>query len=228
MYNVYAFDFDGTLTKRDTLIELIRYAKGNCGLLAGFLRFSPMLLLMKLKVYPNYKAKQKIFAHFFRSMPIEVFNETCRRFAHDRRDIIREDGIVELYRVLNEPEAHVLVMSASIDNWVRPFFELHAEPACSSFEVVGTQVEVVDGRLTGRFLTKNCYGEEKVSRIRKICPDRADYRLQAYGDSRGDREMLQWADRAYYQPFRKDCNHQAYEALRKAHYFKLWDSDEVD
>ena len=62
--------------------------------------------------------------------------------------------------------------------------------------------QIVDGRLTGRFLTPNCYGAEKVNRIRQLLPDRQHYYLVAYGDSRGDRELLAEADEAYYKPFR--------------------------
>ena len=61
---------------------------------------------------------------------------------------------------------------------------------------IGTKVEVdLDGKLTGRFLTKNCYGPEKVNRLLEIEPDRKNYFLYAYGDSRGDKEMLECADR---------------------------------
>ena len=35
---IHAFDFDGTLTRRDTLIEFIRYVKGNKEFLIGFLK----------------------------------------------------------------------------------------------------------------------------------------------------------------------------------------------
>lgn len=69
-------------------------------------------------------------------------------------------------------------------------------------KVIGTQVEVRNGRLTGRFLTKNCYGQEKVNRILDYLPDRKTYRLIAYGDSRGDQELLAFADEAHYKPFR--------------------------
>ena len=58
------------------------------------------------------------------------------------------------------------------------------------------EIEVIDGRLTGRFLTPNCYGQEKVRRILTLHPDRSAYHLTAYGDSRGDREMLAFADEA--------------------------------
>lgn len=63
--------------------------------------------------------------------------------------------------------------------------------------MIGTQVETdKEGRLTGRFKTKNCYGAEKVMRLLAWEPNRKEYRLKAYGDSRGDREMLQFADEA--------------------------------
>lgn len=228
MYKVYAFDFDGTLTRRDSLLAFIRYAKGNCAFLTGFLRYSPQLLLMLLHLYSNARIKQKIFAHYFKGMTLEAFNGLCRRFARDRRDIIREAGLVALHRALTVEGARVLIISASIDNWVSPFFEMTEEPRNVRFSVVGTKVEVSEGRLTGRFLTHNCYGEEKVRRLLRIYPDRADYTLTAYGDSRGDREMLLFADQSYYQPFRNGYDGRAFAALRKAHFFKLYGADEAD
>jgi HAD superfamily phosphoserine phosphatase-like hydrolase len=90
--------------------------------------------------------------------------------------------------------AEVVIVSASIDNWVQPFF--------ANVTVLGTQIEVKDGLLTGRFLTKNCYGQEKVNRILACYPHREDYHLTAYGDSRGDKELLAFADESHYKPFR--------------------------
>ena len=61
--------------------------------------------------------------------------------------------------------------------------------------MLGTQVEVdAHGHLTGRFASPNCYGPEKVRRLQTIEPHRATYTLVAYGDSRGDAELLEWAD----------------------------------
>ena len=62
---LYCFDFDGTLTTSDTLLEFIRYAKGTGRFLMVFLMYSPLLVLMKLHLFPNWKAKQLIFAHLF-------------------------------------------------------------------------------------------------------------------------------------------------------------------
>ena len=71
MRKIVAFDFDGTLTMKDTLLAFIRYAKGSTGFWLGFLRYSPLLVLMKLGLYPKYKAKKKVFAHFFKGMTLE-------------------------------------------------------------------------------------------------------------------------------------------------------------
>ena len=60
MRKVYAFDFDGTLTTCDTLLAFIRYAKGTPAFVRGFLRHAHLLVLMKLRLYPNWKAKQKV------------------------------------------------------------------------------------------------------------------------------------------------------------------------
>jgi phosphoserine phosphatase len=52
-------------------------------------------------------------------------------------------------------------------------------------------------------LTKNCYGEEKVNRLKSLYPNRQDYHLTAFGDSRGDKELLAFADESHFKPFRK-------------------------
>ena len=193
MKKIYAFDFDGTLTTKDTLIEFIRYAKGSMDLGLGFLRYAHLLVLMKLGLYPNYKAKQKVFAYFFKDTTLDDFNALCKEFAASSSNLLRPNAI-EAIDLATKEGSEVLIVSASIDNWVQPFFP--------QVKVLGTQIEVIDGKLTGRFMTKNCYGQEKVNRILSLHPNRQEFHLTAYGDSRGDREMLAFADESYFKPFR--------------------------
>ena len=193
MKKIYAFDFDGTLTTKDTLIEFIRYAKGSMALGLGFMRYAHLLVLMKIGLYPNYKAKQKVFAHFFKDTTLDYFNALCKAFAASSSHLLRPNAIEAINHAIKEG-SEVLIVSASIDNWVQPFFP--------QVKVVGTQIEVIDGKLTGRFLSKNCYGQEKVNRILSLYPNRQDYHLTAYGDSRGDKEMLAFADESHFKPFR--------------------------
>ena len=191
---VYVFDFDGTLTNSDTFIEFIRFSKGTRAFVLGLLRYLPILLLMKCGLYSNWRAKQQVFAHFFAGMTIEEFNELCQRFGQESRHLLRPQG-QELVNQLLEEQADVLVVSASMENWVREFLD-------ERVLVSATQIEVIHGVVTGRLLGRNCYGQEKVERIRSLFPQRDTYQLIAYGDSRGDKEMLDYADERHYRPFR--------------------------
>lgn len=206
MRRLYLFDFDGTLTSADTLLCFIRYACGTWRFLIGFALFSPLLVLMKLGLYANWRAKQHLFAWYFRGMKASDFDDVCRRFAADNHSLLRPKALEKLRHVFGQGST-VAIVSASIDNWVRPFFTEMTRASRSAFCVLGTQVETdKDGRLTGRFLSNNCYGAEKVERLCKQLPEltthRCDYHIEAFGDSRGDRELLAFADKAHYKPFR--------------------------
>lgn len=198
---LYCFDFDGTLTTSDTLLEFIKYAKGRGRFLMVFLMYSPLLVMMKLHLYPNWKAKQQIFAHLFAGMRIEKFDALCREFAEENQHLLRPKGITLLHEAL-VAGVQVFIVSASIDNWVRPFFDIRN---LKGVQVLGTQIEVEDGKLTGNFKSNNCYGKEKVHRIAEALKsfERSEYEIEAFGDSRGDKEMLAFADKGHFKPFRE-------------------------
>ncbi len=204
---ILVFDFDGTLTRRDSLLAFIRYAAGLPRLLGALLLLSPRLVLMKLHLADNGRTKERLFARFFRGMPLEEFNRLCGGFAHDRAGIIRPRARQAVATALSGG-VPVFIVSASVDNWVAPFFYTGGRPSRGPhpIEVVGTQAEVAGGRLTGRFATKNCYGAEKVRRLEEALPDlrehRSDYHVTACGDSRGDKELLEYADEKHWKPFR--------------------------
>lgn len=199
------FDFDGTLTSKDSLLCLLSSHGGKWRLFGRLVRRAPQLVLMKLGLWSNHELKQDLFASYFQGMPIGDFDALCRRFAQSHLGILRAQGVAAVRQALERGDS-VAVVSASIDNWVRPFFELAlagmTAEALGRLHVIGTQVETCDGRLTGRFATPNCYGKEKVRRIREVFPDVESLHMTAYGDSRGDREMLQLADERHYKPFR--------------------------
>jgi len=198
--SVHAFDFDGTLTRKDTLIEFIRFAKGDKVLWTCLLRHLHLLLAMKLGLYDNGRAKEAVFAYCFRGMAADEFDGLCRRFARTRAGLLRPGGIAAVRRLQAGWNTKVVVVSASIDRWVAPFFD-----GMPGVKVIGTVAEVRDGVITGRFSTPNCYGEEKVRRMTELLPDRRTYHLTAYGDSGGDRALLDFADEGYYRPFEKEA-----------------------
>ena len=69
---VAAFDFDGTITRKDTLLEFIKFVKGVSSCYRGLLLYAPLLVAYKLKLYPNWKVKQRFFAHFFKQRRIRA------------------------------------------------------------------------------------------------------------------------------------------------------------
>lgn len=186
---VAVFDFDGTLTTKDTLIEFIRFAKGTPKFLLGFLLFSPLMVLMKLKLYDNGRCKEQVLSWFFKGMPHEEFAELGRRFAQRVKAIARQETHEALARHKAKGDT-IYVISASIEEWVRPYCD-----TLGVTKVLGTQLGVdSNGRLTGRFASPNCYGGDKVRRLLTEEPDRDSYTLYAYGDSSGDNEMFALAD----------------------------------
>jgi HAD superfamily hydrolase (TIGR01490 family) len=194
---VAAFDFDGTITTKDTLLEFIRFAKGNFFFFCGFVLYSPLLIAYKLKLYPNWKIKQLMFSFFFRGMQIQCFNRLCYEFCRQNfTRLVRPEAQNAIHRHIQKQDT-IVIISASVENWVRPFaHQLGIDT------ILCTTIETDEsGRLTGRFSSANCYGKEKVRRLQEIFPNRDDYFLIVYGDSAGDNALMNFADKSFYKNY---------------------------
>jgi HAD superfamily hydrolase (TIGR01490 family) len=192
--NIVVFDFDGTITTKDTFIKFIQFSKGNYRFFYGFFLFLPLLIAFKLNIYPNFKLKQKIFSYFFKGMSLSAFNETCENFSNSHHHIIRPKAVKQIDEYIKQ-NFEIIIISASIKNWVIPFAN-----KLRINNVIGTEIEINDNNaLTGKFSTFNCYGKEKVNRLLQKYPDRKDYHLIAYGDSGGDNELLHLANEKYFR-----------------------------
>ena len=186
---IAAFDFDGTLTTRDTFPAFVWFACGRRRFITGFLRYSPQLILMKLHLYSNGKVKQRIFSHFFKGWDYDRFRATGEAFVK-KIETIRNEKTIQLLEQHLEQGHTVYVVTGSILDWVQPWCE-----KLGIHTVIATEVEVDDRNvITGRFKTPNCYGQEKVKRLLQLEPARDSYRLYAYGDSHGDKQLLAIAD----------------------------------
>ncbi len=193
MKKIFAFDFDGTLTTHDTFLLFVKHAVGRSRFTGGMVLFAPMLILMRMRLVNNNWLKEVVFSFFCRGMKTGRWEKTCSSFAEKYRSILRPKGLEMIEKVRGEG-AEAVIVTASIEDWVRPFLP--------DVPVIGTKIEIKDGRVTGKFATPNCFGAEKVRRISEAFPDRNTYHLTAFGDSRGDKEMLAFADEQHYKPFR--------------------------
>ena len=194
---IAVFDFDGTITHKDTLLVFIKFSKGICSFIFGIMLFSPLIVAMKLRLYPNWKVKQKLFSFFFKGDSLEKFNDFGNRFNSEIYKILRPKAL-ETLKLHKKKGDRIIIISASIDNWIKPWAEK-----------VGTDIVIVtkietnnNGLLTGNFLSKNCYGQEKVNRLLEMFPNRNDYELIVYGDSPGDKELIELSDKGFYNKFK--------------------------
>jgi len=190
------FDFDGTITKDDSFIKFIRFVVGDTKFVIGIAALFPILIAYKLKHIPNYKAKQYMLSYFFKGMSKEKFIQVAYEYSLNYIDtIIRSKAMEKI--VWHKEQGHmVVIVSASIECWLKPWCNKNG------LGLIATKLEIKDSRITGKFLTKNCYGIEKANRVKKeYILDNYDY-IYAYGDSCGDKELLELADESFYKPFR--------------------------
>lgn len=179
------FDFDGTITRHDTFIKFAKFSVGHTRFYISILKSIPTLCLWKLGLKSNSEAKESLFARLYKGMDYLQFKQYGETFAK----IVNRDTrpeIVEALRVHYQSGHRIVIVSASIGDWIRPWASHN-----NVYNVIATEVEVdTNGCLTGRFLTANCHGSEKVVRIKQMFPDIENMKTWAYGDSRGDDEML--------------------------------------
>lgn len=190
---VVVFDFDGTLTRKDSFLQFIAFVHGRRHLYVGMLQNAHWIAAYFLRIISNERLKQHIFGHFFRGMAYETFCQHGHAFAAEIDQMARP-AIVEQLRRHVAAGHTVMVVSASIREWLLPWCERQGVPT-----VISTEVEVSpDGMLTGRFSTKNCYGPEKVARLQRSEALPTTYQLTVYGDSRGDKDIMALADERHW------------------------------
>jgi phosphatidylglycerophosphatase C len=190
------FDFDGTITTKDTLLEFIKFCKGSFRFYLGFLINGPYLVAYKSKIISNQAAKEKVLQFFFRNTPADVFENQCDAFTKTKLSSLVRPGALQEIKKLKDANYVVVVVSASPENWIRKWAKEN------EVELIASRLEVKDGMMTGKIIGKNCHGEEKVRRIMEkyVITDYSS--VHAYGDTGGDKPMLALATRSFFKPFR--------------------------
>jgi len=185
MKTLALFDFDGTLYKKDSLLEFTRFSKGNAAFSRGILMLFPDLAALKLGIRNNEKTKEKFIRHFFKDLATEEFTALGADFAQHKIEKDLDPGIFEKFKSHINANDTVYIVTASFAEWIEPWSRQF------NIEVVGTKPEIKNGKLTGNFSSKNCYGIEKVNRIAALINLGDFEKICVYGSGKGDREMLQ-------------------------------------
>lgn len=189
------FDFDGTITKKDSFLDFVKFTHGKFKLRLGLFLYIFQILGYQLKWVSGQKIKEIFLTHYYKGVSEDQFKELGMRYCNSKlSEIIHTKALKRIEWHKNQGH-HVVVVTASLSQWIKPW--------CDQLEIdlIATEIEIRDQQLTGKLKGKNCNGSEKVLRIKYIYDlDTVTYSY-AYGNSSGDKELLAIADEKFYKYF---------------------------
>src|SRR5450830_1423469 len=169
------FDFDGTLTHHDSFVPFLKFAFG-----AGeFYGRMVKLTLPGLRFLVRQISRDELKAQLIRTFMTGVEKTWVQQKAEEycQRNwarLMRPAGVLSVEQELGSG-AVVTLCSASPALVLQPFADR------LGIKLIGTELEVLDGVLTGRLTGNNCRCENKVLRLEAVYGDLGEYRLRAWG-----------------------------------------------
>jgi phosphatidylglycerophosphatase C len=193
---IAAFDFDGTLTVRDSFMAFLVWRTPRARLAAAFLRLAPAAA-----AYLVHRDRGRLKAAGIRILigriPRTELQLQAEAFASTIFDrLLRPDALAAWARHRAEG-LKLVIVTASPEDMVAPFARRLGADA-----LIGTRLAVdTKGRLTGALDGANCRGPEKLRRLHEAFGPRVNLAI-AYGDTNGDREMLAAAASGHMKSFK--------------------------
>lgn len=192
---IAAFDFDGTLTDRDTLLPFLYYVSGRKKTIKALLELTPEFFCYLVGSVSRQKVKEQILSKVIGLESQKAMQKKGTEFAEKIIPTLLKPGMLKRLLWHQSQGHHCILISAAVDLYIQPWGQIMGfQTIISSHCEVNTQ-----GQLTGNLIGLNCWGKEKVRRLTEIIGPRDRYELYVYGDSLGDTELLEMADHAFYR-----------------------------
>ena len=194
MKKLYLFDFDGTLTYKDTMFLFLKFynpAKYSI----QFLKHVPLFLLLKLKLANAEAVKKSFISSMLKGESRYNIEKKAKLFFEENYPSLIRENALDFINNIDRENTESYIVSASLDIWVKPFAEKF------NMTLVATNAEFVDDIFTGKFIGKNCNKDEKVSRIEAELGDKKFDKIIAFGDTSGDKPMFKFANESHYRFF---------------------------
>ncbi len=192
--NLALFDFDGTITKKDSFYDFMDFvSKKHILISLKSLLFLPITVLYAIGLIPMGKTKELFLTFCFKGWQKTYFDELAKSYAEAKLPGLIRQNALEQVKIHKSNGDKIVVVTASLDSWILNWCQKN------EIELISSSLEVKDGLVTGKLTREDCNGIEKVKRIQEKF-DLDDYEtVYAYGDSAGDIEMLELADTSYYR-----------------------------
>ena len=194
---IVAFDFDGTITTKDTFALFLRYWAGTPLWALKLLKLLPIFIAYTLKFINRDTVKIHVVRTFFKGADLDTLNRRATQFAEEVIPDLIRPGALECLKQKNKPPYTLYIVSASIEPYLKVWAKSH-----SIENVLSTKLSTANGRLTGEIDGINCWGAGKTAKIAAKLAKTPYFIAEAYGDTRGDREMLHAAEASFWRPFR--------------------------
>lgn len=194
MRKLYFFDFDGTLTYKDTMFLFLKFYNPS-KFITEFIKHIPLFILLKLKLADTEKVKKSFIASILKGERKEKIEEKAQQFFDENYPQIIRENALDFIHNMDRQKTESFIVSASLDIWVQPFAKKFG------MTLLSTEGEYQNGIFTGNFVGANCNGDEKVARIRKAIEGKRFDKTIAFGDTSGDKPMLKWANESHFKFF---------------------------
>jgi len=185
-------DFDGTLTTSNTFPRLLLDAGGWQNMIVNLLKESLSLLFTGLGIKSKSRMKEQLYERFFFRWSEEKFLSLCDFSAKKNQHIVRPEMIQRIENAIAKDE-QIVVVTSNCEQLVRAYLKDYPQ-----VDIIGTTLDIYQGQLSGRFKSPYCSGMEKVRRLLEKYPDKKDYHLVVYGNSKEDIELLDLADEGHW------------------------------
>lgn len=194
MKKLYLFDFDGTLTYKDTMFMFLKFydpAKYS----VQFLKHVPLFVLLKLKLADAESVKKSFISSILKGESRYQIEKKAQLFFEENYPNLFRENALDFINNIDTTHTESYIVSASLDIWIKPFADKF------NMKLLSTQAEFVDDVFTGKFVGKNCNKEEKVKRIKLEIGDKKFDKTIAFGDTFGDKAMFKFANESHYRFF---------------------------
>jgi len=191
--NLALFDFDGTITRKETFGAFVRFATPRFRRVLGAPFFAPLVAGYRLGLVSANEIRARVVHFGFRGLHADALKRAGRHFAQECLPAIVRPTALERIHWHRSRGDKVLVVSGALDAYLSPWCEQHG------LELTCSRLHVENGLLTGRFQGAQCVSAEKCRRVRELCTPEDFSLVYAYGDTKEDLAMLAMAHKKFYR-----------------------------